>query len=338
MSRVLVTGATGFIAGHLIPRLRAAGFDVVEAGRASGDTADEATWRRFPTCDVVVHLAAKSFVPESWETPGLFVRTNLLGTVEALEYCRAHRARLVYLSSYMYGDVAQQPISESTPVAANNPYALSKKLAEEACAFYAERFNVAATILRPFNIYGPGQSGAFLVPSILNQLNAGREIHVKDLEPRRDYVYVADLVEAIIKAFGRAHGFDVFNVGSGTSHSVAEVIRTIQDVWGTDLPVRSDGVRRKDEIMDTVADIARARLDLGWRPKFTLRQGLEAPHERAQSLVRLGRPGPGAASGDRTVTGLASAARRSRRRSRDRCGESQHRQPQRRPGHHEAYP
>ena len=276
MSRVLVTGATGFIGRHLVPRLRTEGFDVVEAGGASGDTADEATWRRFPASDVVVHLAGKSFVPESWEVPRLFVRTNLLGTIEALEYCRAHGARLVYLSSYMYGDVARQPVPESTTLAAKNPYALSKKLAEEACEFYAERFVVPVTILRPFNIYGPGQSDTFLIPSILNQMKAGREIHVKDLEPRRDYVYVVDVVEAIANASRRTGGFGVFNVGSGTSHSVSELIRTIQDVWGSDLPVRSDGVRRKDEIMDTVADIARAREHLEWNPRFTLRQGLEA--------------------------------------------------------------
>ena len=279
MSRVLVTGATGFIARHLVPRLTTVGLEIVEAGRGSGDTAEKATWSRFPACEVVVHLAAKSFVPESWETPGVFVRTNALGTVEALEYCRVHAARLVYLSSYMYGDVAQQPIPENTALKANNPYALSKKLAEEACAFYAEVFDVPVTILRPFNIYGPGQSDSFLIPSILNHIRAGREIHVKDLEPRRDYVYVADVVEAIVSAVRRRNGFETFNIGSGSSHSVAELIDIIQEVWGTALPVRSDGVRRKDEIMDTVADIKRARRDLGWSPKFTLRQGLEALHD-----------------------------------------------------------
>jgi len=276
VSRVLVTGATGFIGRHLLPRLRSDGLAIVEAAGASGDTAAEATWRRFPATDVVVHLAGKTYVPESWEVPGSFVRTNLLGSIEALEYCRAHGARLVYLSSYLYGDVDRQPIPESTTLAAKNPYALSKKLAEETCEFYAARFGVPVTILRPFNIYGPGQSDTFLIPTIVNQVKAGREIHVKDLEPRRDYVYVADVVEAIAKASGRPNGFGVFNVGSGTSHSVAELIRIIQDVWGTDLPVRSDGVRRKDEIMDTVADITRAHEHLQWSPRFTLRQGLEA--------------------------------------------------------------
>jgi GDP-4-dehydro-6-deoxy-D-mannose reductase len=277
MSRVLVTGATGFIGTLLVPRLRADGHEIVETARTTGDTADPATWTRLPPADAVVHLAAKSFVPESWDMPGLFMRTNLIGTMEALEYCRRHGARLVFPSSYLYGDVTRQPIPESAPLAAKNPYALSKKLAEEACEFYADRFGIETTILRPFNIYGPGQSDTFLIPTILNQLTS-REIHVKDLEPRRDYVYVADVIEAVVKAVARAGGFAAFNVGSGTSHSVAELIQCIQEVWGTDLPVRSDGQRRQGEIMETVADISRARQELGWAPRFTLRQGLEALH------------------------------------------------------------
>jgi GDP-4-dehydro-6-deoxy-D-mannose reductase len=131
-------------------------------------------------------------------------------------------------------------------------------------------------VLRPFNIYGVRQAGTFLIPAILEQVRAGKEIHVKDLDPRRDYVYIVDVVHAIVKAIGHADGFAVFNVGSGTSHSVADVIAIIQELWGTDLPVRSDHVRRPGEVMDTVADITRARQQLGWSPRYTLRDGLMA--------------------------------------------------------------
>jgi nucleoside-diphosphate-sugar epimerase len=278
MSSVLVTGASGFIGMHLVGALRAQGYAIVAADRASGDTADPQTWKRFPRADAVVHLAAKTFVPESWAAPALFVRTNLIGTIEALEYCRDHGARFVFPSSYLYGDAAHQPIEECAPLAPKNPYALSKRLAEESCEFYAGRFGIATTILRPFNIYGPGQADTFLIPTILSQLKAGTEIHVKDLEPRRDYIYVGDVVDAIVTAIARAEGFGVFNVGSGTSHSVSELIAIMQQVWGTHLPVRSDGVRRPGEVMETVADIRRAEQHLGWRPRFTLQQGLEALH------------------------------------------------------------
>ncbi len=278
MSRVLVTGACGFIGKHLVPWLRAEGHEVAEASRQVGDVAEPAMWRRCPVADAVVHLAAKSFVPESWQAPAEFVRTNVLGTIGALEYCRAHEAHLVFPSSYLYGDTPRQPIDEDTALVARNPYALSKRLAEEACRFYADAYGVTVTILRPFNIYGAGQSDTFLVPTILNQLKAGKEIHVKDLEPRRDYVYIDDVVDAFAKAVSCRTGFSVLNVGTGVSHSVREVIETIQDVWGTHLPVRSDGARRKDEVMDPIADTTRAQQQLGWTARFTLRRGLEDLH------------------------------------------------------------
>ena len=278
MSRVLVTGASGFIGTHVSPRLRAAGHEVFEVRRADGDIAERATWDGCPAADVVVHLAASSFVPDSWASPALFLRTNVIGTVGALEYCRAHRARLVFPSSYIYGDAAELPVPESATLVAKNPYALSKKLAEEACEFFADRFAIPVTILRLFNIYGPGQPNAFLVPTIASQLKAATEVRVKDLAPRRDYVYVRDVVEAMVKAVDARRGYQVFNVGSGTSHSVADVIQAMQEIWGTALPVRSDGLRRPDEVMETVADITRAERELGWKPRFTLRQGLEDLH------------------------------------------------------------
>jgi nucleoside-diphosphate-sugar epimerase len=278
MTRVLVTGASGFIGRHLVPRLRMDGHDVVGVGRGSGVVTEAAAWERFPASDVVVHLAARSFVPDSWEAPAAFITTNLSSTLHALEYCRTHDAHLVFLSSYIYGDAAQQPVSESSAVVARNPYALSKKLGEEACEFFADRFRVRITVFRPFNIYGPGQPDVFLVPTIVNQLKSREEVRVRDLEPRRDYVYVLDVVEAIVRAVACDRGFRVFNLGSGVSHSVADLIRLMQEIWGTDLPVRSDGVRRKDEVMDTVADITRAKQQLGWTPRFSLRQGLDHLH------------------------------------------------------------
>ena len=213
MSRVLVTGASGFIGTHVSPRLRAAGHEVFEVRRADGDIAERATWDGCPAADVVVHLAASSFVPDSWASPALFLRTNVIGTVGALEYCRAHRARLVFPSSYIYGDAAELPVPESATLVAKNPYALSKKLAEEACEFFADRFAIPVTILRLFNIYGPGQPNAFLVPTIASQLKAATEVRVKDLAPRRDYVYVRDVVEAMMKAVDARRGYQVHNLG-----------------------------------------------------------------------------------------------------------------------------
>jgi GDP-4-dehydro-6-deoxy-D-mannose reductase len=274
MTSVLVTGASGFIGKHLVPVLREHGYEVVSSTRAHGDVADRSTWTELPRTDTVVHLAGESFVPRSWAEPAVYLRANVLGTVNALEHCREHGARLVFLSSYLYGQPTRLPIPETAPLDASNPYALSKKLAEDACRFYAERLDLKVTVLRPFNVYGFGQADEFLIPSLIRQITRGTEIFVQDLEPRRDYIYICDVVLAIVKAVATDGGYRVLNVGAGTSHSVDELISTLQHVWGSALPVRSACVRRQGEVMDTVADIEAAHRMLGWWPQYTLETGL----------------------------------------------------------------
>ncbi|MBI5330959.1 MAG: NAD-dependent epimerase/dehydratase family protein [Betaproteobacteria bacterium] len=274
MSSILVTGGSGFIGKHLVPQLQLDGHEVFPVNTLAGDIADEATWQRFPRADLLIHLAARSFVPESWNHPAEYMRTNLLGTMHALEFCRRHRTGMVFFSSYMYGKPSALPIAESAPIIANNPYALSKMLAEDACTFYENNFGINLSVIRPFNVYGAGQSAAFLVPSIIEQARAGVTIHVKDLEPRRDYIYVKDLVDAVRAVVNCAPTSGTYNIGSGVSHSVADLIASIQTVLGTELPVHSTNERRAGEVMDTVADITLARARLGWSPSFTLRDGL----------------------------------------------------------------
>jgi GDP-4-dehydro-6-deoxy-D-mannose reductase len=242
-------------------------------------------WAHFPPVGAIVHLAGKQFVPDSWEDPAAVIRCNLLGTIGALTHARLHGARVVFLSSYLYGDSATLPIPETAPVSATNPYALSKKFAEESCQFFSQHFGVPVVVLRPFNVYGAGQSDRFLIPSILKQVAARREIRVKDLEPKRDYVYVADVVRAIIAAIRHESRFSVFNVGSGVSHSVRQLIDVVQQACGTRLPVQADGDRRRDEVMDTVADISLASRVLGWTPQWTLSAGVA---DMSRSFARHG--------------------------------------------------
>lgn len=276
MDRVVVTGANGFIGRHLCPRLRAAGYEVVEANSTLGDVAEPQTWSRIPSAEVVVHLAGLTFVPSSWRDPVGCMRVNLLGTMRALSFCQAHRARLVYLSSYLYGNPRTQPVSEDAPLSANSPYGLSKLMAEETCRFYATHFLVPVAIFRPFNVYGPGQGDDFLIPHIIRQIRVGKEVRVKDLRPKRDYVYVGDVVDAIIRSVDLKEACGVFNLGTGRSHSVGELIEITQRAAGTNLPVSSSEETRPNEIMDAVANIARSRAILGWEPRWDLKAGIGA--------------------------------------------------------------
>jgi GDP-4-dehydro-6-deoxy-D-mannose reductase len=132
-----------------------------------------------------------------------------------------------------------------------------------------------ATALRLFNVFGPGQRAEFLIPKVLQQVRAGQEIRLLDLTPRRDYVYLSDVVDAFVKASEVSAGFHSINVGSGYSLSVAEIVEKIQVVAGTRLPVASDSVERRQEIPDVVADIALAQQVLGWRPQLSFEAGIE---------------------------------------------------------------
>jgi len=141
MRKILITGGSGFIGKHLVPKLKVVGFEVFPVDSSWGDVSNPSTWVKFPKVDVVIHLAGKSFVPASWSDPSTFIKCNLLGTIEALNYCKANNASLIFMSSYLYGNPLHLPINEEDTVNALNPYALSKQLAEEACRFIVKAFH-----------------------------------------------------------------------------------------------------------------------------------------------------------------------------------------------------
>ncbi len=277
MKNVLVTGAGGFIGRRLVCALKDAGYLVHEFGSAGGDIADPATVERFNevTVDFVFHLAGRTYVPDAWCEPGDFQRVNVAGTVNVLELCRRKKIPLTYVSAYLYGIPASLPVRETDRIDPNNPYALSKFLAESLCSFYAEHFDVPVTIIRPFNIYGPGQKGHFLIPEIIAQIKAGQPIRLKDLTPRRDYLYLDDLVDALVRTLNQEAGCHVYNIGYGSSLSVAEIVETIQSVAGTALPVVSENAPRHNEICDVYADISKAAQELHWHPHYSFKEGIK---------------------------------------------------------------
>lgn len=275
MARILVTGASGFIGRALCRALRSQGHELVELSHQDGDIAEPATLGNIGAVQQVFHLAGRTFVPDSWRDPLGFHKANMLGTGNVLEYCRGHGGRLTFVSAYLYGVPDRLPISEDCVPRPNNPYALSKYLAEQVCQFYTSSHDVDVTVIRPFNIFGPNQKDHFLIPHIFNQVRAHRTIHVKDLVPRRDYIYIDDLVDALVKTLKSPGGYNVLNIGSGKSLSVRELIDDIQSVVGTKLPVVSTDEVRHKEIDDVYADIGKAQGFLGWTPSLSFQQGIE---------------------------------------------------------------
>jgi nucleoside-diphosphate-sugar epimerase len=272
--RVLVTGGSGFIGRRLVRFLRGEGVEVLAPGR---DTLDVSAGT-FPdqSADWVIHLAGRTYVPASWNEPADFYRVNALGTVNVLEYCRRTQARLIYVSGYCYGLPEALPIPETAPLKPNNPYALSKQAAEQACRFFFEYLQTPVMIARPFNIYGPGQPANFLIARIVEQVidPAAAAIVVEDGAPRRDYVHLDDVVSAIESLRRNPKPGATFNIGSGASHSVAEVAELACRAVHAKKPFVSRDNRRANDIPDVVADITAIRIATGWTPSIALYDGL----------------------------------------------------------------
>ena len=274
MKKVLVTGSEGFIGKYLVEQLRFLNYEVFSYNRTDGDIEFESTWEKFEKVDIVIHLAAKSFVPNSWIQPKEFVNTNLNGTLEALKYCKKHNSKLLFLSTYLYGNPIILPVSENSIIDCTNPYTLSKKMAEDVCLFYNKVFNIPVTILRPFNVYGPGQSEYFIIPKICNEVINSGFVKLGDVSPKRDFVFINDLIDAIVLSIDNLNGFNIYNIGSGKSISIFDVVNSIFNLSGVNNNYISDENVRPGEIMDSIADITKINSELGWVPKWNLESGL----------------------------------------------------------------
>lgn len=284
MKKILITGSNGFIGSVLKRKLLSIGYEISGIDLPD-DITEPGTFVNFEkhNIDHVFHLAAKTFVPDSWMDPQLFYRTNLLGTLNVLEFCRKNNTSLTYVSAYLYGQPQRLPISEKDPIQHGNPYAHTKYLAEQMCEFYSKEFGVNTIIIRPFNVYGVGQSEKFLIPSIIKQALEEETIKVKHLAPRRDYIYLDDLIDALILSMSSSKKYAVYNIGSGTSVSVEEVISTVKQIIGTNKKVISGNTIRRNEINDVVADISQANRDLGWFPRKTFIEGLKEMVEQVKN-------------------------------------------------------
>jgi nucleoside-diphosphate-sugar epimerase len=282
IDKVIVTGASGFIGQHLVAHLEQIGRRVVPVSRTHGI---DITRDRLPLEGVshVFHLAGKTGVVEAWRSPIDYLETNAFGTARILEQCRG-RCSVTFVSGYVYGTPKRLPIREQDPVDIQNPYALSKLLAEQMCEFYTRFYEIPVVALRLFNVYGPRQDTSFLIPGILKQIldPLQAEVRVQDLEPKRDYVYVSDAVAGIVMA-AHAPAGSVFNIGYGTSYSVEEIIGRANRAAGVHKPYRSSGAKRPHEIDETCADISALRDAVGWRPKVSIDDGLRLTVE---SMIR----------------------------------------------------
>lgn len=304
--RVLVTGAGGFIGSHLVEHLVAAGHRVralvryngrddrghldrlsndvrsaVEVHR--GDLKDpEAVRHAVKDQEWVLHLGALIAIPYSYQNPLDVVQTNVIGTAHVLDACRASDTleRVVLTStSEVYGTARYTPIDEAHPLQGQSPYAASKIGSDALGLSYHKSFGLPVTILRPFNTFGPRQSARAIIPTIISQALAGACVRLGSLAPRRDLTYVKDTAAgfAAIAACDAAIG-RVVNIGRGEDLTIGELAERIGKRLGRPLRIEEDGQRVRpaaSEVGRLLAGTALAQDLWGWRPSYTLDQGLD---------------------------------------------------------------
>ncbi|MBU0686402.1 MAG: GDP-mannose 4,6-dehydratase [Candidatus Margulisbacteria bacterium] len=279
-NKILVTGSSGFIGKYFINKLKSENIEFVECDLALGtDILDLDAVLALPPVDTVVHLAANTNVQEAFKNPYGLYHDNILGTLNVLEYCRQKKVkRIVFSSSYVYGKPQYLPVDEKHPIEIDNPYGRSKLIGESLVSAFSKDNNMDAVILRNFNIFGAHQNSRFLIATILDQLfSDAKEISLKDLSPKRDFIYIKDIIDAFFVScqLESLKGINIFNLGIGQSYSVEEVLALVFKVSGVRKPVVGLGVSRRNEIPDTVADIKQAKEQLGWQPSFTFEEGLK---------------------------------------------------------------
>jgi dTDP-glucose 4,6-dehydratase len=303
---VLVTGAGGFIGSHLCERLVREGARVrafcrytsrrelgllgvadpqlvAELELCFGDLLDaDFVARAAAGADVVLHLGASISVPYSFEAPREVVHTNVEGTLNVLSAARsAGVGRVVQMSSSeVYGTARQVPIDESHPLGVQSPYAASKVGADKLAESFHMAFGLPVVIARPFNTFGPRQSPRAVIPTIVGQALVRDEVRLGATSPRRDYVFVADTVDALVRlAASDAHGGETFNVATGADVSIGAIVELVGDVLGRDLTVVSEGERLRpghSEVMRLQGDGGRIRAAFGWEPRTPFEEGLRA--------------------------------------------------------------
>lgn len=276
MKKILVTGSKGFVGRELLFQMKQKDYELIEIGNTKfTNLCDWEVVKKIPKVDVIIHLAAKSFVPDSFKNPLKFYNNNILSTLNILEKAKMDNAKVVFLSTYVYGNPSYLPIDESHKTEPLNPYTQSKLICEDLCSAYFRDFKVPITILRPFNIYGINQNKNFIIPTIISQVN-NKEIKLNSSNTKRDFIFISDIVDVIIKIVDLdSKLLNIYNLGSGQSVSIKEVVEKILKLTGSQANIKVSNKIRKGEVIDTISDISKIKKDLNWQPKVFIDDGLK---------------------------------------------------------------
>ncbi len=318
--KVLVTGAGGFIASHLVEKLVADGAQVRAFVRynsrgdpgllnqlspdtlahvelIAGDLRDlQAIKQAMRDVSHVFHLGALIAIPYSYVHPADVVETNVIGTLNILLAGRETGVqRIVHTStSEVYGTALRVPIDEEHPLQGQSPYSASQIGADKLAESFYRSFDLPVVTLRPFNTYGPRQSARAVIPTIISQALTRSRIRLGNLDARRDLTFVSDTVAGYLRV-ATVPGIEgeTFNLGTGQEITIADLVNEVIKIVGKPVEVEVDTARLrpgKSEVQRLLSDNRKARHRLGWQPEVSLPEGLQRTAAWIADHLNLFRP------------------------------------------------
>ncbi len=303
-TKVLITGAGGFIGSHLTEICVEAGYEVraflrynsknhwgwLEESKCkndveviAGDIRDfDSVAGAMKGCKAVFHLAALIGIPYSYVSPLAYIKTNVEGTYNVLQAAKEFGLGnvLITSTSETYGTARNVPIDENHPLIGQSPYSASKISADQLAISYFRAYDTPVKIVRPFNAYGPRQSARAIIPTIITQILSGRrELALGNVHPTRDLTFVRDTASAFIEIFKSDRLFgEIVNVGTNREISIKELAETIAGLMKADISIATEGRRvrpEKSEVDRLRCDNSKILARTGWKPRTDLKKGLK---------------------------------------------------------------
>ncbi len=300
--KVLVTGAGGFIGSHLVEELVKRGADVrvfiknnssEDIGNLEKLTKDifekvevvfgdiqnsENVKKAVYEMNLVFHLGSLISVADSYKNPREYMNVNAIGTLNILEASKEYKTEKIVIASTseVYGNGGNKIIDENFPLNPRSPYAASKIASEKIAESFYYSYNLPVSIIRLFNVFGPRQSIKPLIPAVINHGIRNEKMQITDLNSKRDFVYINDVVDAFIKTAesDKSNG-ETINIGSGTASSIKTILEVLSKILEKDLfkYVELGNLENKDEKL-LICDNKKAKKLLNWEPKYSLEEGL----------------------------------------------------------------
>ena len=297
MKKILITGATGFIGNYLIHELtknhKIIGISkkkIKSSKNFISSSADitKSNLKIKNQFTDIIHMAAYSDVNYCNLNPTKCYELNVKSTQKMLEIARKNDSNFIFLSSsHVYGNPIKQPIVEDSVCNPSTHYASSKKMSEILCETYAKTYGLNIQVARLFSVYGPKSPKSNLVFNIIDQIINNSKIILGNTYPKRDFIFISDVIVGLTKILNsKKKGFQVYNLGSGKSMSVENIVKNCLTVSNKKLKIiSSKEKRRKNEIINIQANISKMKKEFDWKTEISLKKGLEITYNHYISKI-----------------------------------------------------